>query len=234
MNQRFKHVKKYRLALFFILSLLSFTVEAQQLDGKASYYSSSLHGRKMANGTRYDRNALTCAHKTLPFGTMLRVTNLVNGASVVVEVTDRGPFAPGRVVDLSYRAASELGMLRSGVVRVRVDVLGKGVKVPEAPDEKNPLQLPESFEAGLAGVCYEFIPEWEKPKENQMKTVPRKTQPQTSTNNKPANSASTQKPAQGQPQKSQNQQKPKQPAQKKEESSSAWSSFFNGVKEMFD
>lgn len=130
----------------------------------------------MANGTRYDRNALTCAHKTLPFGTMLRVTNLNNGTEIIVEVTDRGPYVAGRVVDLSYRAAQELGMIGSGVVRVRVEVLPKGSTIPYRTDEDNPLELPEGYEAGLAGVCYEFIPEWEKPSQPEIKTVPRKVQ----------------------------------------------------------
>ena len=88
--------------------------------GKATYYSSRMHGRKVASGERYDKNALSCAHKKLPFGTRIRVVNLRNGKEIVVVVQDRGPFGRGLVVDLSYRAAAELDMVRAGVVPVEL------------------------------------------------------------------------------------------------------------------
>ncbi len=103
--------------LLFVTTIIGFTVSTEclaQSDGKASYYSNSLHGRKMSNGERYDRNAFTCAHKTLPFGTRLKVTNPQNGKEVEVRVTDRGPYAHGRIIDLSYAAVRELGMIASG------------------------------------------------------------------------------------------------------------------------
>jgi rare lipoprotein A len=92
-------------------------------DGRASYYASAFHGRRTANGERFDTYALTAAHKTLPFGTMLRVVNVANGRSVDVRVNDRGPFVRGRVIDVSFRAATELGMVEAGVADVRVYVL---------------------------------------------------------------------------------------------------------------
>lgn len=88
--------------------------------GTASYYSAKCQGRKMASGERYHRDSLVCAHRTLPFGTRLRVVNKRNGKEVVVVVKDRGPFGRGRVVDISHRAAAELDMLRAGVVPVEV------------------------------------------------------------------------------------------------------------------
>lgn len=224
----------YKTVLLGILSLLSFTAEAQTLDGKASFYSNSLHGSMMANGKRYDRNAMTCAHKKLPFGTMLRVTNLNNGNSVVVEVTDRGPYVAGRIVDLSYKAASELGMLGAGVVRVKVDILPKGATIPYRTDEDNPLELPEGMEAGLAGVCYEFIPEWEKPAEARMKTVPRKTQTDQDASSKkhdaPAKNQHAGQQHKSAPAQQKQQQKSaaKKPAQRKEEGNS-WTSFFSNM-----
>lgn len=93
--------------------------------GEASYYSSKMHGRKMADGTSYDRNAFTCAHRTLPFGTMVRVVNKKNGKETVVKVTDRGPFGKGRVIDLSNSAASELGMISDGIAKVELYVMQK-------------------------------------------------------------------------------------------------------------
>ncbi len=87
-----------------------------------SYYGSEFHGRRTASGEVYDRFALTCAHKSLPFNTLLKVTNPRNGKSVVVRVTDRGPFTYGRQLDLSYGAAKELDMLLAGVLRVDVQI----------------------------------------------------------------------------------------------------------------
>jgi rare lipoprotein A len=91
--------------------------------GKASYYAQAHHGKRTASGERFDQNALTAAHRTLPFGTRVRVTNLNNERSVVVRINDRGPFVRGRVIDVSRAAAVRLDMLRAGVVPVRVEAL---------------------------------------------------------------------------------------------------------------
>jgi rare lipoprotein A len=91
--------------------------------GVASYYAREFHGRATASGRTYRKNELTAAHRTLPFGTRVRVTNLENGRSVVVTVTDRGPYRRERVIDLSKRAARKLGMVQAGVARVRLDVV---------------------------------------------------------------------------------------------------------------
>lgn len=91
--------------------------------GFASFYGSEFHGRRTASGERYDEDDLCAAHRTLPFGTRVRLTNLKNGRTVVVTITDRGPFRRGRIVDVSKRAARELGFLRAGVARVRLEVL---------------------------------------------------------------------------------------------------------------
>lgn len=88
--------------------------------GQASYYADRYHGRRTASGETYDRNALTAAHRSLPFGTRVRVTRLDNGRDTVVRINDRGPFVRGRVIDLSRRAAEELDMFGPGVVDVRV------------------------------------------------------------------------------------------------------------------
>lgn len=93
--------------------------------GEASYYGQELAGNRTASGERFDPEGLTAAHRTLPLGSRLRVTNPRTGESVVVRVNDRGPFAPDRVVDVSERAARELGMLRSGTARVELELLPK-------------------------------------------------------------------------------------------------------------
>ena len=91
--------------------------------GVASYYADKFQGRRTASGELYDRNKLTAAHKTLSFGTMVRVTNLENGRSVTVRVNDRGPFVKGRIVDLSYSAAKKIGMIDRGLADVKIEVL---------------------------------------------------------------------------------------------------------------
>jgi rare lipoprotein A len=88
--------------------------------GVASYYGPELHGRRTASGERFNRNAMTAAHRTVPFGTHLKVTNLSNGRSVIVRVNDRGPFIRGRIVDVSQGAARQIGMQGRGVARVRI------------------------------------------------------------------------------------------------------------------
>jgi len=96
----------------------------------------------MSNGRPYHNEKMTCAHRRYPFGTKLKVRNPRNGREVIVEVTDRGPFAKGRIIDLSYAAARELGMLAAGVVTVEVSVVGNDVKIPYR-DEPVAQKLPE-------------------------------------------------------------------------------------------
>jgi rare lipoprotein A len=88
--------------------------------GLASFYS---EGQQTANGEQFDPNAMTAAHRTLPFGTRLRVTSLATGRSVMVRVNDRGPYVSGRVVDVSYSAAESLGIVGRGVAKVKLDVV---------------------------------------------------------------------------------------------------------------
>ena len=95
------------------------------LQGTASYYGGKFHGRKTASGERFNQHGLTAAHKTLPLGTKVRVTNLRNGESVDVKINDRGPFHKGRVLDLSKGAAREIGMLGAGTAKVKVEVIAK-------------------------------------------------------------------------------------------------------------
>lgn len=97
--------------------------ERTEQTGLASFYAHKHHGRRTASGERYDMHALTAAHRSLPFGTDLRVTNLRNGRSVVVRVNDRGPYRKGRIVDVSLAAARKLGLVSRGVARVKVEVL---------------------------------------------------------------------------------------------------------------
>ena len=116
-----------------------FSAEAQVQRGKASYYSRRATGSRTSSGERLHHDSLTCAHRTLPFGTMVRVTNENNGKSVVVRVTDRGPHGRGRIIDLSHAAARELGIIAQGVAVVRVEPISKD-RVPYRPE---PEAIPE-------------------------------------------------------------------------------------------
>jgi rare lipoprotein A len=95
-------------------------------DGQASWYGEKFHGRPTASGETFDQNALTAAHRNLPFGSVVGVTNMRNGKSVKVRINDRGPFVRGRVIDLSRRAADQIGMITAGVVPVRLKVIRRG------------------------------------------------------------------------------------------------------------
>ena len=100
-----------------------------EIKGMASWYGYAGNGTQSASGERFNENAMTAAHRTLPFGTQVRVTNTNNGRSVVVRINDRGPFIRGRIIDVSAGAARVLGMISSGVAPVRVEILGKPQKV---------------------------------------------------------------------------------------------------------
>ncbi|MGE8414980.1 MAG: septal ring lytic transglycosylase RlpA family protein [Pseudomonas sp.] len=91
--------------------------------GTASYYGSRHHGKRTASGEAFDQHGLTAAHRQLPFGTRVQVTNLANDKSVVVRINDRGPHTRGRLIDLSRSAAQQLDMLRSGTAKVRIQAL---------------------------------------------------------------------------------------------------------------
>ncbi len=93
--------------------------------GKGSWYGKKFHGRSTASGEKYNMYAHTAAHKTLAFNTMVKVTNLTNNRSIVVRINDRGPYAKGRIIDLSYGAAKKLGYVNKGVAKLKVEVLYK-------------------------------------------------------------------------------------------------------------
>lgn len=115
---------KTRLFVLCLLCLACRTgIHAQLLlKGKASYYHDALHGNKMSNGEPYHRDSMTCAHLKLPFGTMLKVRNLRNNKEVIVEVTDRGPYAKKYILDLSRAAARELGIIGRGFAPVEISI----------------------------------------------------------------------------------------------------------------
>jgi rare lipoprotein A len=110
------------------------SVPSSELEGVASYYAEPYHGRKTASGEIFDSyQGMTAAHRTLPFNTMVRVTNKTNGRQVDVRINDRGPFVQGRVIDLSYRAAKEIDLIGPGVAPVKLRVLKEGEFTKASP-----------------------------------------------------------------------------------------------------
>lgn len=96
--------------------------------GTASWYGPDFHGKKTANGETYDMDSMTAAHKTLPLGTLVRVSNLENNKEVEVRINDRGPFVQGRIVDLSREAAKRIGMIGAGTARVEIAAIGQAIR----------------------------------------------------------------------------------------------------------
>jgi rare lipoprotein A len=137
-------------------------------EGNASWYGVPFHGRHASNGEIYDMYKLTAAHRTLPFETMVRVTNLSNGKSTVVRITDRGPFVDNRIIDLSLAAAREVDSVGAGVVPVRVEVLGGvdptagffTVQVGAFRDRANAEHLRERLSATYSPI---FIQQYDSP-----------------------------------------------------------------------
>ncbi len=114
------------MALLAVLSVPSFASHAGAVEtGIASFYHDSLHGNRTASGQIYDKGKMSAAHKSLPLGSRVRVTDKRTGKTIVVQVNDRGPFVKGRIIDLSRRAAKELGIIRRGVAPVKVEVLSR-------------------------------------------------------------------------------------------------------------
>lgn len=147
------------------LSPLTSKTNAQGVQtGKASYYAKKFSGRKTASGERLHHDSLTCAHRTYPFGTQLKVTNPANGKTVIVRVTDRGPYVKGRIIDLSVRAARELGIIAQGIAPVVVERYNPSI-IPFKPEDI--IDVPELELSTNEGPITKPI--WVELKEQHMK-----------------------------------------------------------------
>ncbi len=145
-----------------LLTLCPSAADAQEkqdtLYGKASYYSLRMTGRKTANGERFHNDSMMCAHRDLPFGTLLRVRNLDNGKEVILRVNDRGPYAKKYILDITQRAARELGFLRKGWAEVEVVVLPKDAIFPiDTP----PYSILEDIKEGGQHDTLFYEPQWQ-------------------------------------------------------------------------
>lgn len=129
------NVMNIRVCLLFIVSFATQQNFAQQQSGKASYYADKFEGRTTANGEKYRHFKLTAAHRTLPFGTEVKVTNIKNGKSVIVRINDRGPFVEGRIIDLSKSAAERLDFINEGIASVITEIVN-----PRNPKDEGQIQ----------------------------------------------------------------------------------------------
>ncbi|MCI7315422.1 MAG: septal ring lytic transglycosylase RlpA family protein [Bacteroidales bacterium] len=177
---------KFQKIIFILATILSLstTTALAQSKGKASYYGNKFHGRRTSDGSRYHKDSLTCAHRTLPFGTLLKVRNQKNGREVVVKVTDRGPFGPGRIVDLSMAAAREIGMVQQGVVPVEVTRVGHvndSNLLMAQSDAAHETALPQAKYLDPATGKFYTMDEWtergEKARKEHMARMAQKVQP---------------------------------------------------------
>jgi rare lipoprotein A len=145
-------------------------VSSNELEGLASYYAEPYHGRKTASGEIFDTyQALTAAHRTLPFNTLVRVTNKINGREVDVRINDRGPFIDGRVIDLSLRAAKEIDLVQAGLAPVKLKILKSeqatakpaafAVQVAAFENPRAAEELKEQLEKKYSGVTIQAISE---------------------------------------------------------------------------
>src|SRR6478735_10678429 len=124
--RRLNYVFSFIFTFIFALNSSAFaTGKGKTQTGTASWYGTKYHGRKSSNGEIYNKQKMTAAHPSLPFGTEVKVTNLANSKAVIVRVTDRGPFKGHRLIDLSEAAAREIDMIRSGTAQVRMEVLSQ-------------------------------------------------------------------------------------------------------------
>ena len=124
--------------------------------GVASWYSNSFHGSKTASGEKYDKDDFTAAHRALPYGTIVKVTNIKNGRSVYVRINDRGPHKASRKIDMSYAAAKKIGMINDGIARVRLEVMDDefAFKLYEQQEKLRRIESVRIYEYGNINVSY--------------------------------------------------------------------------------
>ena len=152
-------MRKYFIILILLITFGCRLSLLAQERGVVSYYSSRMHGRRMSNGEKYHRDSMTCAHAKYALGTLLRVTNVKNGKSVVVRVTDRCARHARRIIDLSMAAAKQLGLVAAGVGTVLVERFHRKNEIPYRGDDD--VELPE-FDLEVTKPADGYVPAWQQ------------------------------------------------------------------------
>lgn len=203
-------IKLNKIAFTMLFMCYTAIVAGQQQVGKATFYSKRATGARTASGERLHHDSLTCAHRTYPFGSLLKVINVNNGKEVVVRVTDRGPFGKGKIIDLSWLAAQQLGILSQGVASVIVEPVYLA-NVPYRMSDR--IELPEiSFD--LSNEGYSFMDEWKKAAKKKWK---------------PNNEAAKNKDKNAKKPTDAIQEKPRKPSTNNEPQSNMWSDVFKKI-----
>lgn len=159
---------RHFIILILLIAFDSCPSFAQQR-GMASYYSNRMHGRRMSNGDKYHKDSLTCAHAKFALGTLLKVTNIKNGKSVVVEVTDRCSNHARRIIDLSYAAAKKIGLVAQGMATVMVERYKQNLTIPYKDNDIG-YDLPElDYEVTEKKPSKNYIPTWKREKKDNKK-----------------------------------------------------------------
>ncbi len=150
---------RFTFILFFTFCWTILTAQsAKQEKGIASYYADKFVGRQTASGEIYDNNSFTAAHRKLPFGTLLKVTNLENGKIVIVKVNDRGPYAYGRIIDLSKAAAQEIDMIKNGLAEVMIEIVNEHISSNGMESNNSELSVENTV------ITSEVFSIWETPR----------------------------------------------------------------------
>ena len=196
-------IKLNKIAFTMLFMCYTAIVAGQQQVGKATFYSKRATGARTASGERLHHDSLTCAHRTYPFGSLLKVINVNNGKEVVVRVTDRGPFGKGKIIDLSWLAAQQLGILSQGVASVIVEPVYLA-NVPYRMSDR--IELPE--------ISFDLSNEWKKAAKKKWK---------------PNNEASKNKDKNAKKPTDALQEKPRKPSTNNEPQSNMWSDVFKKI-----
>jgi len=192
-------MNRFTISIIFIVLVKSVLAQVGYVqEGNASVYADKFEGRTTASGERYSHKKATCAHLTIPFGTLVKVTNLSNNVSVVVRVNDRGPFVPDRIIDVSGSVAERLGIAAEGVVRVRIEVIdntGQTSPSVNGTPASARVQSPGQPETQIAKGESQVKESEQKPKQ-EAKPVPEQKPAQET---KPANEETADKKRPGNP-----------------------------------
>ncbi|HDP54582.1 MAG TPA: septal ring lytic transglycosylase RlpA family protein [Bacteroidetes bacterium] len=171
-------MKTLFLSIFYVFASIVLVAQTGYVqEGKASFYADKFEGRTTASGERYSHSKSTCAHLSLPFGTLVRVTNLTNNKSVVVRVNDRGPFVPNRIIDLSRSAAEKLDFIKAGIADVRIEVIDSEGNVADSeasrPQSTTHVKRPNNQQAAKKPTLAQI----KEPQKGPIEVVPKPPKP---------------------------------------------------------
>ncbi len=160
------NTKSFLILIFLCVSYPAFSQVGFVQEGNASYYADSFEGRLTASGERYNHLKATCAHVSIPFGALVKITNLENNQTAIARVNDRGPFVPGRIIDVSMAVAKRLGMIEKGIARVQIEVVDNMGNIPQDNPEVSKLKSKPQEQEAVTNQQTTEKPQVVKPSQN--------------------------------------------------------------------